>query len=493
MSERAPGSPSLAIVIVSYETPDLLRQGLASIAASEVSGQARIVVIDNSTSEGCAEVARSTPGVTLIRNPKNVGYAKAVNQGLAATDTDFALVLNPDIQVERGAITRLLQAMAERPAAGLAGAKLLNPDRSLQTSCRRFYTPAAILLRRTFLGRLFPNAKALREHLMLDWDHGTMRDVDWLIGACLLVRRRALEDVGPMDERYFLYFEDVDWCARMHHRGWEVLYVPDAVMVHHHRRESAKGSPFSPSRRMHLASVFRFYEKWSLLLYLAKRYRAALRGLVIAVTDLVALNGAFLLAFEARRLLSPQFEKPLFPVAHYWQFLLVFNLATLVALRRFGLYRPDAPAQVRPLAQRVGKSILISALAVLVATFLLYIRAYSRFVILLTVPLAAVAILLGRLFLGGVAARLAAEGITARRVLVVGDRALASRLGAELAAAEGRSYEVVGTIPIGAPILAADGFAARRVSELCHRERVQELVLADRRGELTQLAAEVRS
>ena len=113
--------------------------------------------------------------------------------------------------------------------------------------------------------------------------------------------------------------------------------------------------------------------------------------------------------------------------------------------------------------------------------------------ILLTVPLAAVAILLGRLFLGGVAARLAAEGITARRVLVVGDRALASRLGAELAAAEGRSYEVVGTIPIGAPILAADGFAARRVSELCHRERVQELVLADRRGELTQLAAEVRS
>jgi len=483
---------SLTIVIVSYETPELLAKGLQSIAASEVHGRARVVVVDNSASEGCAEVARATPFVTLIRNPKNVGYARAVNQGLEATDSEFVLVLNPDIEVERGAIARLLLAMAERPAAGLAGAKLLNPDRSLQYSCRRFYTPAAILLRRTFLGRLFPRARALREHLMLDWDHQTTRDVDWLIGACLLVRRRALEDVGPMDERYFLYFEDVDWCARMHHRGWEVLYVPDAVMVHHHRRESAHGSPFSPSRRMHLTSVFRFYEKWSLFLYLLKRYRSVLRGFVVAATDLVALNAAFLIAFEARRLLSEHFHKPLFPVADYWQFLLVFNLATLFALRRFGLYRPEAPGALRPLAGRVAKSVLISALAVLVSTFLLYIRAYSRFVILLTVPLAAIAILLGRLGLGRLAARLAAEGITARRVLLVGDRELADRFGAGLATLGDRSYEVVGTIPIGAPILAPDGFAARRISELCHRERVQELVLADRRGELTELAAEVR-
>jgi len=485
-------APSLAIVIVSYETPELLRTGLQSIAASEVNGRARILVVDNSASDGCAEVARSAPGVTLIRNPKNVGYARAVNQGLEATDADFVLVLNPDIQVEPGAITRLLQAMASRPAAGLAGAKLLNPDRSLQYSCRRFYTPAAILLRRTFLGRLFPRARALREHLMLDWDHATTRDVDWLIGACLLVRRRALEDVGPMDERYFLYFEDVDWCARMHHRGWEVLYVPDSVMVHHHRRDSAHGGPFSPSRRMHLTSVFRFYEKWSLLLYLMKRYRSTLRGLVVAATDLVALNGAFLIAFEARRYLAEHFQKPLFPVEDYWQFLLVFNLATLLALRRFGLYRPEAPVRMRPLANRVAKSVLISALAVLVSTFLLYIRAYSRFVILLTVPLAASAIVLGRVLLGRLAARLAAEGIAARRVLLVGDRELAERFGAGLVASGGRTYEVVGTIPSAAPILAPDGFAARRISELCHRERVQELVLADRRGELTQLAAEVR-
>jgi GT2 family glycosyltransferase len=489
---RGEAPPSLAIVIVSYETPGHLATALASLARSTVKGRA-IVVVDNSRSDACAEVARSTPGVTLIRNPKNVGYARAVNQGLQAVTTDFVLVLNPDIEVEPGAIGRLLQAMGERPQAGLAGAKLLNPDGTLQHSCRRFYTLWAILLRRTFLGRLFPGARALREHLMLDWDHQSLRDVDWLIGACLLVRRRALEDVGPMDERFFLYFEDVDWCARMHHRGWQVLYVPEAVMIHHHRRESARGGLLTPSRRMHLASVLKFYEKWSLVLYLLKRYRDPLHAWALVLSDLVALNGAFLLAFEARRLLGDHFQKPLFPVADYWQFLLVFNLAALVALRRSGLYSGAVPAGVRRLAIQVGKSVLISALTVFVSTFLLYIRAYSRFVILLTVPLAAAGIVAGRIAFSRLAARLAAQGLTARRVLIIGDSVLVEHLATRLQTSGRRQYEVVGTIPAGSPLLAGDGFAARRVSELCHRERIHELVLADRRGELAGLAGEVRS
>jgi FlaA1/EpsC-like NDP-sugar epimerase len=213
----------------------------------------------------------------------------------------------------------------------------------------------------------------------------------------------------------------------------------------------------------------------------------------VATTDFLALNGAFLLAFGIRLLLAERFQKPLFPVVDYWQFLIVFNVATLVALRQFGLYEAVVPGGLRPLAARVMKSVLIAALAVFVSTFLLYIRAHSRFVILLTVPLAAAGIVAGRVLLGRLAARLAAQGFTARRVLLVGDRALAERLAAQLGKVRGRKYELVGTIPEGSPLLAADGFAARRISELCHRERVQELILADRRGELAGLAAEVRS
>ncbi len=340
-SERT--APALAVVIVAYETPEHLRTCLGSLAREGVLGTAYVIVVDNSRSDACAAVARSTPGVTLIRNAKNLGYARAVNQGLEATRAEQVLILNPDIEVRPGAIQKLVATMASRPAAGLAAAKLLNPDGTLQHSCRRFYTPAAMLLRRTFLGRLFPGHRALREHLMLDWDHADLRNVDWVIGACLLARRRAIDDVGPMDERFFLYFEDVDWCARMHHRGWEVLYVPDSVMVHHHRRDSARGGFFSPGRRMHLASVVRFYEKWSLLLYVLKRNRDRLRGLVLGASDLLGVNVAFLIAFGARQFLAPHFDKPLFPIADYWQFLLVFNVATLIALGRFGLYQAEVP------------------------------------------------------------------------------------------------------------------------------------------------------
>jgi hypothetical protein len=356
-----------------------------------------------------------------------VGYARAVNQGLQATSADYVLILNPDIEVEPDAIARLVQAMEENPDAGLAGARLLNPDRTLQHSCRRFYTPGAMLLRRTFLGRLLPRHRALRAHLMLDWDHATQRDVDWLIGACLLARRRAIADVGPMDERFFLYFEDVDWCARMHLRGWQVLYVPDAVMIHHHRRESAHAGLLHPSRRMHLASVLRFYEKWSLFLYVLKRNRERVRGITLAAADLLALNAAFLLAFGVRKLLAAQFAKPLFTVADYWQFLLVFNVATLIALARSGLYRAGRAFTRAELLRRVIRAVLLAALAVLVSTFLLYIRAYSRFVIGLTVPLAIAAITGARLLLGRFLDRLAREGLAARRVLLLGDPELTPR------------------------------------------------------------------
>ncbi len=486
-----PASPTLAVVIVAYETPELLATCLDSLTAAGVLGRAPVVVVDNSASDGCAAVAASRAGVTLLRNEKNVGYARGVNQGLAATDTDYVLVINPDIVVEPGAVENLVAAMEAHPDAGLAGAKLLNPDRTLQHSCRRFYTPAAILLRRTFLGRIFPRHRALREHLMLDWDHATLRDVDWLLGACLLVRRRALADVGPMDERFFLYFEDVDWCARMHNRGWRVLYVPAAVMVHHHRRESARGGFLSPSRRIHLASVFRFYEKWSLLLYLLKRNRDRLRGLVLAAIDLGALNAAFLAAFGARKLLAPQFEKPLFAVADYWQFLLVFNLATMLALRRYGLYRPGRPRQVDVVAWRVTKSVLLSALAVLVSTFLLYIRAYSRFVVVLTVPLGVGGIVGARLLVTRFLDRLADQGLAARRVLLVGDRELSRWMAERLVAVRPARFEVVGQLDETARIVAAGDDLRARMRDLCHRERVHELIIADNDGRFAELAREL--
>jgi len=141
------------------------------------------------------------------------------------------------------------------------------------------------------------NSRTARAHLMLDYDHREPRPVDWVLGGAMLVRRRAAEDVGGADERFFLYFEDVDWCFRMGKRGWRVWYVPEAAMEHHHRRESARD--FRGLRR-HLMSSLRFYEKWSLLLYVAKQSQARALGLAAVAVDILAVNLAFLLAFVSR-------------------------------------------------------------------------------------------------------------------------------------------------------------------------------------------------
>jgi FlaA1/EpsC-like NDP-sugar epimerase len=212
------------------------------------------------------------------------------------------------------------------------------------------------------------------------------------------------------------------------------------------------------------------------------------RGLVLAGCDLVALNAAFLIAFGVRKLLAAQFAKPLFTVADYWQFLLVFNLATLVALRRYGLYASGRALSRADLLRRVTRSVVLAALAVLVSTFLLYIRAYSRFVIGLTVPLAITAIAGARLLLGRFMDHLAREGLAARRVLLIGDRELAAWMAERLGRAGRPHFEIVGTVDPATHLRAEPGHTRARLRDLCHRERVQEVIIADRDGSLAGLA-----
>jgi GT2 family glycosyltransferase len=126
------------------------------------------------------------------------------------------------------------------PDVGLVAPRLINPDGTLQLSCRAHYTMATYALRRTPLRLLFPDHPVVRRHLMADWDHAEVREVDWVLGAAMMLRREALGD-AVMDERYFIYFEDVDLCLRLQREGWKVVYQPGAVMVHHHRRASADG------------------------------------------------------------------------------------------------------------------------------------------------------------------------------------------------------------------------------------------------------------
>ena len=252
----------LLVILVNYNTSELLLKCLESLEKQNIDVDYRVVVVDNNSQDGGVErLHKEYSDVTVIHNTTNGGYAKAVNQAIREFNSDYIMLLNPDIKVKPGSIEHMLDFMKKTPDAGIVGGKLLNPDGTLQYSCRTFYTLPVILWRRTFLGKLFPNSKILSRHLMLNWDHHSVREVDWMLGACLMIRRSALKEVGLMDERFFLYFEDVDWCYRMKKGGWKVYYLPDAEMVHDHQRQSAQGF-MNKTLVYHIMSMFHFYDKW---------------------------------------------------------------------------------------------------------------------------------------------------------------------------------------------------------------------------------------
>jgi hypothetical protein len=219
------------------------------------------VVVDNASADGSPEmVAREFPEVRLLCAPANEGFSAGNNRALEGLRAPYALLLNSDTVVPPGALDALLDFADATPDAGIVGPKVVNPDGSLQYSCRRFPTFAAGLFRNVYLGRLFPNNKPAADYLMQDFDHATVRDVDWVSGCALLIRQACLEEIGPLDaETFFMYCEDMDWCLRARDAGWRVVYFPGATITHAIGRSSDRAAD-----RMiveHHRSMWRFYRK----------------------------------------------------------------------------------------------------------------------------------------------------------------------------------------------------------------------------------------
>lgn len=473
----APNDASeLTVVIVSHNTRDLLRECLRSLAAAGDRVPLRVIVVDNaSRDDSPAMVRREFPGVELAANPDNVGYSRAVNQALRVARGPYALVLNPDILVRPGSLDRLVSFMEEHPRAGVAGGKLLNPDGSLQHSCRTFYTLRTLLYRRTVLGKIFPRSRVIRDHLMADWDHAAAREVDWVLGACMMVRREAIHDVGLMDERFFLYFEDVDWCYRMNRRGWKVWYVPDAVMVHHHRRESAQGGITDKRFLNHLNSVFHFYDKWNRALFSLKRYRKGLGVLLLLASDFLAVNAAFFAAWCLRWLMGAWLEKPLFPVSTYALFLLFVNVTTVMSLAAFGLYAPRGGARPGEELGRLGRAMAASFLILMAGTVLARSHLVSRIMIWLFWPLATLFALGGRLALDRLHRDLRRGQFDLRRALLVGEGEAAGRLAREIELRPEYGYEIVRAVT------PAEGrWQAGELARIVREEQIEEVLLAVR-------------
>ena len=254
---------TLGVVIVNYGTLALTLNCIASLLAHGVVVAHDIVVVDNASPDGSGRQLESVlpSGVQLVLSSRNGGFGAGVNLGVQRLSTDLVLVLNPDTYFNRNNIDVVIGLFNQRPRLGVAGLRLINPDGTLQYSARRFYSLPDILARRTLLGRWGPMRARVDSHLLKrEWGTEPF-EADWVMGTGFVVRVSAFKQVGFMDEGYFLYFEEVDLCARMWVNGWQVLAVPSVELVHEHQRHSA-GGIWSKSGKTHLRSMVRFFAKF---------------------------------------------------------------------------------------------------------------------------------------------------------------------------------------------------------------------------------------
>lgn len=253
----------LRIIIVSWNVEKLLERCLRSLEAACAGLEWDCEVVDNASADGSVAVARRLGAdlsrIRVVANQDNRGFARACNQGMSESEARYVLLLNPDTECPPDSLARLLRAADERPGAGILGSKLLNSDGSVQTSIRRFpsfWNQLGIMLK---LHNIFPSL--FRRYFARDLSLEVEQDADQVMGACFLVRREVIEQIGGLDERYFIWFEEVDYCRMARDAGWSVRYVP-SVSVTHHGGQSF-GQVFSLKKQRYFnESLVKYFRKW---------------------------------------------------------------------------------------------------------------------------------------------------------------------------------------------------------------------------------------
>ena len=234
----------LSIIILNYNTKNLLRLCLKNLLSLDLQFPHEIIVVDNASKDNSSEMMKNIyPQITLIKSEKNIGHARGNNLGIKKASGNYILIINTDIIFTKSAdLEKVLDYMDHNPKIAIVGPKLINGSGSIQNSCYRRYNFFTPIYRRTPLGGLKFARHDLQRHLMWDFDHMQTKEVDWILGACMFIRKDFLHKFGFFDKNFFLYFADYELCDRAKNAGYQVYYFHDTKIVHYHKRESAQGA-----------------------------------------------------------------------------------------------------------------------------------------------------------------------------------------------------------------------------------------------------------
>lgn len=306
----------LSVVLLSYNTRELTEQALRTVFDAGDGLELEVFVVDNASRDGSAEmVAERFPRVRLIRNDRNRGFAAGNNVALRQVTGRYVLLLNTDTIVRRDTLRTLVEFLDAHPEVGAAGCRILNPDGTLQLDSRRaFPGPFSALCKITGLSRLFPRHPRIGRYNLTYLDPEALTEVEVLSGSCMMVRKATMDQVGMLDEDYFMYGEDVDWCWRIHAAGWRIYYVPWTEIIHFRgesgrsvrlRVQYRKTAAMSIFVRKHMRARFRYFPVWVLHLGIAAHGLfslavAAARRLALPVADALLVTAGVKVALAVR-------------------------------------------------------------------------------------------------------------------------------------------------------------------------------------------------
>lgn len=224
----------LSIIIVNWNTKTLLQKCLSSVFTHLKNINFEVFVVDNASSDqSVLMVKEKFPQVKLIENQKNLGFAKANNQAIEKSTGEYVLLLNSDAELIDDSWRKMVDYLASNGTVGVLGPKILNPDKTIQPSVRHFPSLSVQVLILLKLHHIFKKAKSLKHYFHTDFDYDNSQSVDQVMGACFMIRKKLLEQIGRLDEKFYIWFEEVDFCQRAVKAGWQVYYYADAQIVHH--------------------------------------------------------------------------------------------------------------------------------------------------------------------------------------------------------------------------------------------------------------------
>jgi len=444
----------VSVVIVNYNVRDFLKNALLSLRRSLEGLQAEIFVVDNASDDGSVDMMRADfPDVHLIANSVNAGFAKANNQALTLSTGRYLLLLNPDTLIQEDTIRTLIRFFEEHADAGMAGCKILNPDGTLQLPCRRsFPTPWVAFTKVSGLSALFPKSKIFAKYNLTYLDPDDTYEVDAISGSFMMLRRSVYEAIGGLDESFFMYGEDLDWCYRVQQSGWKLYYVPDTKIIHY-KGESTKRSSIDEVKvfynamrlfvRKHHTGSFAFEALIQLGIKL-RRVVAALmhtgKPFLLMAVDMAIVTAMIALARLMWKGAAYQFPPYAFP----WVFLFPSAVIALM-LTGAGVYGTHRLSLSRSFTGVLLGFVLISSLTAFVKDF-----AFSRGIMVISGALSIVLIPGWRLLMrvlgfGGVSSR---KTLFGRRTLIVGAEAAGQEVVKKLRTRVGDGYSLVGFIDV---------------------------------------------